>query len=453
MPDILNDQAIRDYFFGGSMEQFLILGDGVIPTTGLPRIDYEKTMVECADSVINYVSKRAVDTRTAISLAHLEFYNIPINLLPTWISRLASLKSLRIRDGSILGIEAANAISQYCKAFDELTLYFLDGPTVDEDLATFLGALRPHTLRSFHIISQNRIGQHTFMAFNEHASSLKSLRLGTLSAAAMGCLNELANCTALEVLEIENDSSSQADLRAFRPGVLKEIATWVQNCKSLRVLSLVGVRDSLFILNDVLMCPDIHLSTLDVQFLRQFDSREADTTWAALASQQELELFSLGANLEQQELFFLSEYPSLVDSICSLKKLRTLDLKQTSVQAREVERLIESLPQLSDFGFGGELVTDAILEPLASLPQLETLTINAQSAFTKNGILKFGRALQRVGRSIQLEVLGQLRSLKFSKREWTELRNFFHDKTRGRIDIGYFNDTEEHEDDSSDYSD
>ncbi|KAK7751776.1 hypothetical protein SLS62_006262 [Diatrype stigma] len=460
MPDNLNDKAIRDFFFEGPMEPFLVLLEGTTPsrkTRGarISRIHAEKTMVKCADSVTSYIKKLADDTETAVALAHLEFYNVPIDLLPTWISRLGTLTSLRIRDGSILGAEAGSAISQYCPHFDDLTLYWLEGPTVDEDMAAFFRTLRPNSLRSFEIMSQNRIGEETLTALNTHASSLKCLKLGTLSAQAMKCLNVLPSCTALEILEIENEGGSQVDLRAFSEQMLKEVTAWIQSCKSLRELSFRGVQDALLIVKDVLTSPDIHLTSLDIQFLRQFNDQDSAATWAALEMQDSLESLTLGAKLDQQDMFVLAEYPPLAESICRLKNLKSLNLKQTFAQAFEIHQFARSLPNLVDFSFGGELMDDTILTSLAALPHLMAVGINAQSAFTWPGLRNFAHKLELARRyGFQCEILGQLGDAKFSADQQNWLQDFFATALYGRFDVGYYMDPDElHEDDFSDLSD
>ncbi len=460
MPDNLNDKTIRDFFFEGPMEQFLVLMEGITPsrkTRGarISRIHAEKTMVKCADSVTSFIKQLADDTETAVALAHLELYNLPIDLLPTWISRLGTLKSLRIRDGSILGVEAGSAISQCCPHFDDLTLYWLEGPTVDEDLAAFFQTIRPNSLRSFEIMSQNRIGENTLTALNAHASSLKFLKLGTLSAQAMKCLNVLVGCTALEVLEIENEGSSQVDLRAFSEGMLKEITAWIRSCESLRELSFRGVQDALLIIKDVLASPDIRLSSLDIQFLRQCNDQDSAATWAALGLQDSLESFTLGAQLDLQDMFVIAEHPSLVDSICQLKNLKSLNLKQTFAHPYEIHRLVRSLPNLVDFSFGGEVVDDTILESLAALPHLTTVGISALSTFTWKGLQDFSRRLDLAGRhGFQCDILGQLGEAKLAEDQQNWLQDFFASNLQGRFDIVYYMDPDElHEDDFSDLSD
>ena len=449
MPDVLNDKAFRDYFFEGPMEQFLVLREGTTPsrrtrTTPLPRIHAEEIMVKCADSIFNYIKKVADDVRSAVSLAYLELYNAPKDRLSTWISRLSTLRALRIRDGSILGAEAAGAISQYCPHFDELTLYWLDGPTVDEDLATFFNTIRPNSLRSFEIISQNRIGKETLTALNTHALSLKILKLGNLTAQGLRSMSALPNCTALEVLEIENDGTSQVSLR--------EAATWIRSCKSLNKLGLYGCWDSMVILKEVLTCPDIRLNSLAVRFLRQFDDQESDAAWAALKQQNDLESLALGARLDHQEMFTLAEWPNLIDSICSLKKLKSLDLKQTWAQAQEISLIAKSLPELVDFTFGGQLVDDSILQSLAVLPHLTTVSINAHSAFTMHGLQRFARSLQRdMRRGFQLEILSQAAEPSYHRlraQDESILHDIFASKLGGKFEIGYYMDPDElHEDD------
>ncbi|EMR70819.1 hypothetical protein UCREL1_2154 [Eutypa lata UCREL1] len=386
------------------------------------RIHAEKTMVKCVDSVTSYIKKLADDTETAVSLAHLEFYNAPIELLPTWISRLGTLTSLRIRDGSILGAEAGTAISQYCPHFDDLTLYWLEGSTVDEDLAAFFQMLRPNSLRSFEIVSQNRIAE--------------------------------------EVLEIENEGGSQVDLRAFSEGMLKEITAWIQSCKSLRELSFRGVQDALLIVKDVLTSPDIRLNSLDIQFLRKYNEQDSAATWAALGFQDSLENFTLGAKLDHQNVFVLAEYPPLVESICRLKNLKSLNLKQTFTQTFEIHRFARSLPNLVDFSFGGENMDDSILESLAALPYLTTVGVNAQSFCTWPGLQKFAQKLELAGRfGFQCELLCQLGEAKLTEDQQNWLQDFFASKLHGRFDIGYYMDPDElhadelHEDDFSDLSD
>lgn len=87
-------------------------------------MDTLATIVKCADSITQYIKRLADDTGTAVSLAHLEGTYIPHHILPTWIARLGTLTSLRIRDGSVLSIEAASAISEFCPLFVDLTCYY-----------------------------------------------------------------------------------------------------------------------------------------------------------------------------------------------------------------------------------------------------------------------------------------------------------------------------------------
>ncbi|KAI2623920.1 hypothetical protein GGS26DRAFT_214066 [Hypomontagnella submonticulosa] len=127
--DIGRDKKLRSIFFGGAMGQFLVPREQYRPNeatsqTPLPLIDYQATMVKCAVSITEYIGNIADVTETAVMLEHLEFTYIPHDILPTMITRLGSLTSLRVRDGSVLGVEAASAISQCCPKFADLTCYY-----------------------------------------------------------------------------------------------------------------------------------------------------------------------------------------------------------------------------------------------------------------------------------------------------------------------------------------
>lgn len=81
-------------------------------------------MNKCADSIIKCIKKSADSTGATAALEHLEGTHIPHNLLPGWVAQLRGLRSLRIRDGSVLGLDAAKAISEHCPNFADLTCYY-----------------------------------------------------------------------------------------------------------------------------------------------------------------------------------------------------------------------------------------------------------------------------------------------------------------------------------------
>ncbi|KAI1497773.1 hypothetical protein F5X99DRAFT_395762 [Biscogniauxia marginata] len=443
LEDARGIQDVRAFFFDHDMKEFLVLKDGLRLTDATPSapfvpIDIGKTMIKCADSITRYIKDSADDNEKAVALAHLEGYFIPHDILPGWITRLGTLTSLRLRDGSVLGVEAASALSECCPNFSDLTCYYYRSGTADEDMALFFQTLRPNSLQRFEVISKNDIGEKTLTALNVHAESLKTLILGSLSPLAMKSLNLLPKCTALECLVIENDSHHKVQLEAFSDGLLKEIATWIGNCKSLRELTFNHVQDALCILKDVLSTPDIRLASLDVKDFRSTSDEVTTATWTALGLQASLESLTLEEESALMDGFILESQRPLADSICQLTNLAYLNLMQAHVSVAEIRQFSEVLPRLEDFAFGGELPDDSVLEPLSKFPVLKVLSINASSMFTWEGLQAFAQRLNSPGHlGIKVEIMCQFGETKFSDEQEKWLEEYFASTLDGRISITY----------------
>ncbi|KAI0138659.1 hypothetical protein F4776DRAFT_63795 [Hypoxylon sp. NC0597] len=297
------------------------------------------------------------------------------------------------------------------------------------------------------------------MGLNSHATSLRSLELGSLGIQAMKALNSLADCTALETLQIENDRFSKIDLKVYDEETLKEIIAWINNCKSLKHLSFKHVVNALPIVAEVLRSPGIRLTRLYmVDFGLEHDAEdytEDSAAWAALGSQDQLDYLTLGLRRGLIDDLQIHEIPTLVDSICQLKNLRTLNLTQACIMPAEVQRFSKALPKLSDFSFNGEMVDDDILEHLSNLPQLTMLSIYNLSAFTYSGLVRFCNKLNDQGHTgLKMDILNQLGKKKLTETQYTRLQAHFRKTIKGQIMIAYFNDPDElHEGEFSDDSD
>ncbi|KAH9899017.1 hypothetical protein F4778DRAFT_782613 [Xylariomycetidae sp. FL2044] len=448
LEDIRWDKSARSFFFGGDMQDFIVIRDNApaknTRKAPLPAIDLKPTMIKCAESITKFIKEIADKTETAVALQHLEGYYIPHDVLPTWISRLGTLQSLRIRDGSVLGVEAASAIAEYCPNFSDLTVYWYQSGTADEDMAAFFQTLPPNTLRNFRVISRNQIGEASLAALNAHSKSLRALDLSSLSKPAMEALNALPNCTELESLNIENYHYERADLSEFKNGVLKEVAAWISHCKNLRDLSFKHVQDALFILKEVLSSPDIHLTSLSLLDFQSGTEEESRSLWTALGKQDRLESLTLGLQDGTIDSLTLSQYPPLTDSICNLKNLTSLNLMQASVTPEEIRRFAKELPDLVEFSFSGEFVDDDIWEPLSSLTKLKLLSINAPSVFSLGETKHFAMKLDRSSNyGIRVDILNQMGEAKFPESQMKWLEDYFIDSLNGRVSISYPNDPAE----------
>ncbi|KAI5919285.1 hypothetical protein F4810DRAFT_511543 [Camillea tinctor] len=459
LEDARTNKDVRRFYLEPGMEDF------IVPKYNNPAQDYLNTrsvtihavdsMLKCADSITKSIKTLAEDNEKTVALAHLEAYYIPHNILPVWLTRLDTLTSLRLRDGSVLTLETANVLAKHCPKFSDLTCYYYQSGNADEDMAAFLQALRPNSLQRFEIISKSDIAQNTLGALNFHAGSLKTLILGSLTPLAIRNLNALPQCTKLECLVIENDLHHQLQ-RPLDDKLVKEIATWIGNCKSLRDLTFRHVLDSLRILQDVLTTPGIHLSSLVIQGFRYISLAVNTATWIALGKQNSLESLTLESiaveeDNPQMDGLILELQPPLTESICLLTSLTYLDLMQAQVSAEEIRQFSYALSNLEDFAFGGELADDSVLEILSSFPALKALSINANSVFTWDGLRDYALGLNSSGhKGFKMEIIGQSTEFRFTNEQEEWLKDYFIYTLGGQFSMPYPHPPEEdHEEDSS----
>ncbi|KAH8205728.1 hypothetical protein TruAng_000004 [Truncatella angustata] len=441
------------------IKQFVVLrGNQTLkrPTRSqaMPLFDFQQSMIEAGEAITQCVKQAADQTETSVTLVHLEVTMIPREILPVWLTRLPSLQSLHLQDGSSLTAEAASAIAQWCPKFSEFRCLTCRGDEIDENVARFFQILRPNTLQCFEIISFNDIGEQTLIALNAHAVSLKVLTLGSLPGAVMSSLNVLPACVALESLSLESQRHNPCDL-AGNETVLKEIASWIQNCTKLRNLTLTNIRDGLLVVKDVLNSPGIRLRALDLQGFSSHGEEVDVAAWKALAQQDELEDLAIGGLDGMPDALIIHETPPLAESICKLNNLKSLDLKRASVRAIELRKIIMALPALTNLSFGGDWIDDQILESLGTIRHLQNLLVNALSVFTFEGLQTFAQNLDpERQKGIVVEINNQIGNWKFNEDEEAWLVSHFVNVLGGRIDIGVFKDPDEaHEGDFSSDSD
>ncbi|KAI1114613.1 hypothetical protein F5Y14DRAFT_450916 [Nemania sp. NC0429] len=457
LDDIRPDLPLRNFFFEGLMQEFLALqGDNrltkVTRSRPLPPFDNSVITSRCVDSITRYIKGHADNHGTAVALTHLEAYALPRDTLPTWIGRLSTLTSLRLRDGSVLGVEAAAAIAESCPSFAELTCFNCSGETAAEDLAAFFLALRPNSLQKFEVLSQNNLGDVTLSALNNHAQSLRVLHLRSLLHTAIKSLHLLSECTALESLLIERETSDRSGLDALSEAEFAQVARWISNCKTLRELNFNHLQDALPVLRQVLQASAIRLEQLFLQDYQSASREITEDTWRALGQQHRLELLTIASQDGSPEGLVLAHHPELTDSICQLYNLTSLNLMQACVSSPEISRIAICLPRLEELSFGGDLVDESILLHLSRLPKLVLLSINAVTAFSFDSLRAFAQRLDPVAnRGIKIDVLNQWYEAKMTEDEEVWLNEYFADNLNGRIAISYPNDPDElHEADFSD---
>lgn len=449
LSDIAPNPSLRKDFFAGSMSSFEVLqrtsGLNVTTRQNRPWLDFQEISYKVGDTITLFVKEAADRDNKAVGLSHLEGQYIPMDILPVWTSRLATLTTLHIQDGSVIGEHVAQSIRDNCPRFKELTCFYCDGPSVDEDLASFFKTLRPNSLEVFSVSSKNRLGGEAFSAISLHAASLRKLRLSGLQFTAFSQLGALRPCISLETLDLEGERSIVLDWKAAYPESFADTISWLSSCASLTDLKLWHVPSATTLLKEVLKAPDIHLVTLDLNLID-----EDAEFYESLGSQTSLESFLL------RSIDFLPEYPSvqhtqLVQSLCKLRMLKVLDILQTILAIEDVNALAVCLEQLEEFGFDGELFDDSIFDTFLVMHKLRSISISATTLFTFNGIIHF---IDRIRESrlstgeFNLSIMNQTLQAKLLQEEVEYLANYAQTLIGGRLEIEH--PEEEHESDFSD---
>lgn len=445
LEDMRNHRQLRDFFFGGLMQDFVGCQDRNKALKDAA--SRNQIPIQCADSITKYIKNLADTNGSSVALTHLEASTFPPEILPVWICRLATLKSLQLQDGSILDVEIGNAIAESCPKFAELICLHCSSDTAAEDMAAFFRALRPATLQRFEVFSRNSLSAVTLASLINHSTSLRVLNLRSLQRSAVRSLGLLSRCTGLEKLLIERDATDRGGPDIFNEAELDQVATWISNCKRLRELNIAHVPEALTILKEVLCQPEIKLEQLAIHDFRSASKEVTKATWSALTRQDELVSLTIAAQDGLLDGLVLDSHPELVDAICQLTNLDVLNLMQVKASSHAILLFAMRLPRLKVLSFGGDLFYDDILGPLSRLHSLVSLSINALTFFSYEAFMRFAQSLDPLGNSgIRVDVLNQSYTdplVPPKGSQGTQLEEYFVERLNGQLIVTYSADPNE----------
>lgn len=235
------------------------------------------------------------------------------------------------------------------------------------------------------------MGPHVLKALDKHSGSLNLLVLSQLGARALGALNELQKCNALESLCLDA-SRAGPDFDFVRPdtAVYGQCVEWLQNCAQMTHLSLSFFPGGTQLLKDSLTGPKLRLKSLALV------SVEAHAPWySELHHQAKLEYLNVEVpQLEFQELGpATGRCQGLAAGISRCPELKELGTEEY-LSVADISMISEGALKLEKISFSGSLVHDAHIMPLANLPRLKEVYVTGDSAFTASGILKFFKKME-----------------------------------------------------------
>lgn len=261
---------------------------------------------------------------------------------------------------------------------------FRDAEERDHKLARFLGTIRPQTLRMFETIRYIGVAAETFLALNNHSDSLRDLRL-CVSDESLPHFSLLRGCTGLDCLQIE-DVGGQTNIEKTQNDVFLETIDWLVKCHGLQVLSFTRFQAASGIVTPILLEEKIHLRRLAID---SYVPKDSQAFHQALTHQRKsLEVLSLSGDTEGM---FRDDVDIFVDSLKQLTELRALKLLlvQEIFHDEHLIPIINNLTKLEDLYITGMEMKDAVLQCVAKLSVLKSVTFSGISKFTTNGLLNF----------------------------------------------------------------
>jgi hypothetical protein len=457
LDDIARDSVGKNALFAPPLQDFYIektIAKATREKAKYSPLDSGKITSMVADKITSYVKESADREDRTAALSSLEGHQPPANALPTWLSRLSLLSSLTLREGGVLGPETAKAIREHCPLFKELRCHWCMGADVDKNLAGFLEILPADTMEIFEIISLNQIGKQTFKALGHHAHSLKSLWLSSIRDSEWQHLGALSDCTALESLILEGSNSlANFNWEAEHNQSFLDVAAWLKECRQLKSLDMILVPSVTALLGQVLKSPSVHLQSLRLQL---HIAATDDSLWTSIGSQTPLRNLSIRCDKDEESLSITApQQVQFVNSICECHHVDALHVPTMLLSFEDLVRIRESLPQLADFTFDSDLLTDAALVALAQMDRLKTVTINGYSMFTFDGIMDFiGDVASNASSHHELQLTIANQGNKFSEQEEQMLQREMADRIKGaRLEFVYWRDPDELHDDDELFSD
>jgi len=335
-------------------------------------------------------------------------------------------------DGNALAdTKVHEAVRAQCPKFDSLSMFRWHDTESDHFMAGFLNELPSNTLKELTTLSYCGVSTETCLALNRHGKSLKELSIN-FGSHAVQALTLLEDCTSIEKLSLE--ISPDYDITAFRRDILPNITAWLSECKSLRRVNLTEFEAAPSILLPLLLDDTVELDELWLAGRTSYyvvkDNRDFHRALRYKRSLKALCLVGDGENVTRDDI------DTLVDSVVQLPDLRTLQLRGVADFLGEdaVIRLLSALPLLEDVHVGGYGFSDRVLDTVATLQHLRTISFFAVTSFTCDGLLQFVDKLGAGNEGLQLLVYMADANHPVTEEEQATVRDALYRKVGGRLD-------------------
>jgi hypothetical protein len=167
--------------------------------------------------------------------------------------------------------------------------------------------------------------------------------------------------------------------------VFLEVVAWLKKCVNLQQLLFVNFQSGAAIATPVMLEHGIQLTHLEMDNYTLKDHKRFHQ--ALVHQQNSLRHLSLSGDTDEM---FRDDLDTLVDSLKQLHQLRDLKLLLPEVMRDEhLVTILSNLKLLEDLYVSGLELNDVVLDSVAALPNLRSVTLSGISKFTTDGLLDF----------------------------------------------------------------
>lgn len=301
----------------------------------------------------------------------------------------------------------------------------------DHELGAFIANLLPQSLKEFRNLSTCGIAKETCLALAQHSQSLRRLRLD-VNHEDIAALALLRSCTNLSTLQLTISFTTEP----LNQKLLGELSSWLAECKHLKELTMEEFEPAPTMLTPMLLSGEVQLEALTIKakaYSNRYILAENSDFHHALAHQQNLQTLNLEGNGQDAER---DDVEVLVTSMTSLRALRKLDLRGISddFEDKDVIRILSQLHDLEEVYVGGCGVTDEVLDTVAELSNLRSMTFAAITAFTTAGLLDFISKLRPTNQGLRLSIFNADADNLLNDEELLLVRNVLFSQVGGKLD-------------------
>lgn len=242
-------------------------------------------------------------------------------------------------------------------------------------------------------------------------------------------LSLLAGCTALEILQIE-DNLGHVVLEETQNDVFLETVDWLRRCDHLQSLSFSKFLSAATLVTPLLLEHKIRLHSLEIDAYVVKDSRQFHQ--ALVHQKDSLEFLSLSGETDGM---VRDDVDTIVDSLKQLHNVTVLDLKLQEVFAEEhLIQIIANLKRLETLDVSGLELNDRVLEYVGNLGSLRSVNLSGISKFTADGLLEFISSLGPGNQGIRVVIDMADPDTMLMEEQVNLVREALMEKTGGTLD-------------------